>query len=494
MKPRERGAESTVTSLHLTLTRSEYERIKHDELAKSVSYGKHRAYIALGSNVGDRVDSIQTACQQMKDRGIHTTRTSALYETKPMYLEDQQHFVNGVCEIETSHDPFTLLKQLKDIELDMGRVKVLDNGPRIIDLDILLYENEVVCSDILSIPHQRMMEREFVLRPLCDLIPDVSLPGGSPLLSFRRQLEILPKADTPLSPLTPLFPNSVALNSQSPARKTHLMAVMNLTPDSFSDGGLHSLKDPISLLPPFKKQLNQKHPLTILDIGGQSTRPHAPQISSEEELSRILPTIRAIRSDTSFDKLAISVDTYRASVAVAAVEAGANIINDVSAGQLDPEMLPGIARLGCTCILMHMRGTPDTMMKLTDYPSGIIEGVGRELLNRVQEAEKVGIRRWRIILDPGIGFAKTQAQNLELLRRFEELRDFEGLQGFPWVVGASRKGFIGKITGVEEAGERKWGTAACVVAAVKGGADIVRVHDVEEMGQVVGMADALWRV
>ena len=134
------------------------------------------------------------------------------------------------------------------------------------------------------------------------------------------------------------------------------------------------------------------------------------------------------------------------------------------------------------------------MMGLTDYPSGIIEGVSSELLSRVQEAEKAGIRRWRIILDPGIGFAKTQAQNLELLRRFEELRDLEGLQGFPWVVGASRKGFIGKITGVEEAGERKWGTAACVVAAVKSGADIVRVHDVEEMGQVVGMADALWRV
>ena len=99
MKQREKGAESTVTSLHLTLTRSEYERIKHDGMAKSVSHGKHRAYIALGSNVGDRVDSIQTACQQMIDRGIHVTRTSALYETKPMYLEDQQHFVNGVCEV-----------------------------------------------------------------------------------------------------------------------------------------------------------------------------------------------------------------------------------------------------------------------------------------------------------------------------------------------------------------------------------------------------------
>ena len=142
---------------------------------------------------------------------------------------------------------------------------------------------------------------------------------------------------------------------------------------------------------------------------------------------------------------------------------------------------------------MHMRGTPDTMTKLTDYPDGIIEGVGNELLARVWEAERAGIRRWRIMLDPGIGFAKTQAQNIELLRRLGELRDFEGLRGFPWVVGASRKGFIGKVTGVEQASERKWGTAATVAAAVQGGADVVRVHDVQEMGQVVKMADAIWR-
>ena len=272
------------------------------------------------------------------------------------------------------------------------------------------------------------------------------------------------------------------------------MSVLNLTPDSFSDGGLHSISEPMSLLSTIRKQMNQKHPLSILDIGGQSTRPNAPQVSPEEELSRILPTIHAIRSERSFAQLAISVDTYRASVAAQAFEAGADIINDVSAGQMDLEMLPTIAKLGCTCVLMHMRGTPETMTKLTDYPDGVIQGVGSELLARVRDAEKAGICRWRIILDPGIGFAKNQAQNLELLRRFEELRHFEGLEGFPWLVGASRKGFIGKITGCEEASERKWGTATCVAAAIRGGADIVRVHDVVEMGQVVAMSDALWRV
>ena len=339
-----------------------------------------------------------------------------------------------------------------------------------------------------------MRNKEATSNKNQSLIPNLTLPTPDSFISFQDQLDMLPQSPDPLSSLTPLSAHLPLIASQRSDRPTHLMAILNLTPDSFSDGGLHQTNDPEFLLPNLKSYLSHTLPVTILDIGGQSTRPRAPQISAEEELTRILPTIKLIRSNPSFQKLAISVDTYRASVAAAAVEAGADVVNDVSAGQLDPEMLPTIARLGCTCVLMHMRGTPETMSTLTEYPDGIINGVASELLARVHEAEKAGIRRWRIMLDPGIGFAKTQAQNLELLRRFAELRDFEGLQGFPWVVGASRKGFIGKITGVEQASERKWGTAATVVAAVQGGADVVRVHDVEEMGQVAAMADAIWRV
>jgi len=206
-----------------------------------------------------------------------------------------------------------------------------------------------------------------------------------------------------------------------------------------------------------------------------------------------LPAIKLIRS-LKLPNVAVSVDTYRADVAKAAIESGAHIINDVSGGLMDDDMLPTAARLGCTICLMHMRGTPETMNSLTDYPDGIIETVGRELLGRVQAAEDAGIRRWRIILDPGIGFAKTQAHNLELLRSFDELRRYPGLENYPWLVGTSRKAFIGRITGVKEAKERVWGTAASVAAAVQGGADVVRVHDVREMAQVARMADAIWRV
>jgi 2-amino-4-hydroxy-6-hydroxymethyldihydropteridine diphosphokinase/dihydropteroate synthase len=288
-------------------------------------------------------------------------------------------------------------------------------------------------------------------------------------------------------------------------RKTHVMAILNLTPDSFSDGGENypeETKDrqgDVALLDRLSVRIcDFVHAgATIIDIGGQSTAPNVKQISAEEEISRTIRTIELLKQRPKIpsEHVAISIDTYRADVAVAAVEAGASIINDVSAGQMDPEMLSTMARLGRAVCLMHMRGTPATMNKLTDYsPDGLIPTIAKELLERVAEAEKAGIRRWRIILDPGIGFAKTADQNLEILRRFDELRDWPGLRGLPWLVGSSRKNFVGKITGVKEANQRTWGTAATVAAAVQGGADIVRVHDVKEMAQVAKMSDAIWRV
>jgi 2-amino-4-hydroxy-6-hydroxymethyldihydropteridine diphosphokinase/dihydropteroate synthase len=268
------------------------------------------------------------------------------------------------------------------------------------------------------------------------------------------------------------------------------MSILNVTPDSFSDGGNNHDVEEDSLRKTIMDHVDAG--ASIIDVGGQSTRPGSTQVGSDEELVRVLPAIKLIRS-LNLDNVAISVDTYRADVAEQAIKAGAHIINDVSAGLLDENMLPTAATIDCTICLMHMRGTPETMNSLTDYPDGIVETVGRELLERIRAAEAAGVRRWRIILDPGIGFAKTQDQNLELLRRFDELRQYKGLENFPWLVGTSRKAFIGRITGVQEASERVWGTAASVAAAVQGGADVVRVHDVKEMAQVAKMAEAIWR-
>lgn len=278
------------------------------------------------------------------------------------------------------------------------------------------------------------------------------------------------------------------------------MRILNVTPDSFSDGGTHFRKLDAKAAAS-GKFWSQENPLpdnvsefSIVDIGGQSSAPGALDVSSEEEISRIGPYIKAMKEFYHGKGITLSVDTYRASVAEAAVEAGAEIINDISAGQLDPDMLPTMARLGKTICLMHMRGTPETMTKLTDYsPDGLIATIATELLARVAAAEEAGIRRWRIILDPGIGFAKTQDQNLEILRRLDELRDWPGLRGLPWLVGTSRKNFVGRVTGVKEPKDRVWGTAATVAAAIQGGADIVRVHDVKEMAQVAKMSDAIWR-
>jgi 2-amino-4-hydroxy-6-hydroxymethyldihydropteridine diphosphokinase/dihydropteroate synthase len=412
------------------------------------------------------------------------------------------------------------LDLLQSVENKIGRVKVIDKGPRNIDLDILMYthgsagEYKMVDwrDERLQVPHKLMLEREFVLKPLveyvlvlvwlcdgltlCSLLSDKDNPslgyshyGDLSRSLIFRSLEKL-RSDKPLSPLTRIGAGLPNLTPHDRERPTQIMSILNVTPDSFSDGGKNYDVNKDTL-----KQTILDHVAkgaTIIDVGGQSTRPGSIQVNSSEELSRVLPAIHLIRS-LNLRNVAISVDTYRADVAEAAINAGAHIINDVSAGLMDENMLPTAAKLGCAICLMHMRGTPETMNSFAKYPNGVIETVGCELLERVRAAEDAGIRRWRIILDPGIGFAKTQAHNLELLRRFDELRRYPGLENHPWLVGTSRKAFIGRITGVKEAKERVWGTAASVAAAVQGGADIVRVHDVKEMAQVTRMADAIWR-
>ena len=272
------------------------------------------------------------------------------------------------------------------------------------------------------------------------------------------------------------------------------MAILNLTPDSFSDGGKHSPTDLTTLTDTVRTFIASG--ATIIDIGGESTRPGSAPVGEAEELARVIPAIRHIRTSIpEAANIAISIDTYRARVAEEACAAGADIINDVSAGLLDPDMLPTMARTGKSVILMHMRGTPSTMTQLTDYPNGVIQDLGAELLERISAAEAAGIRRWRMILDPGLGFAKNQPHDLTILRDLQKLRtSVQGLEYFPWLMGPSRKRFIGRLTGVEKASERNWGTAATVTASVAGGADIVRVHDVKEMWQVAKVADAIYRV
>ncbi|OCT51061.1 Dihydropteroate synthase [Cladophialophora carrionii] len=296
-----------------------------------------------------------------------------------------------------------------------------------------------------------------------------------------------------MSPVTVLHRDLPLIRVRDATRKTLVMAILNLTPDSFSDGGIHS--DLQTIRASVAKFITAG--ATIIDIGGQSTRPRADLLGPDEEMARILPVVRAIRDMPEAEKVAISIDTFHSDVARETILAGADIINDVSAGLLDERMLSTVAELGKTVVLMHMRGDPHTMTRLTDYPDGVVRGVARELSTRLQAALDAGIPPWRIILDPGLGFAKNQEQNLELLRSLRQLRESTDnssvLQNYPWLMGPSRKGFVGNITEVAEASQRSYGTAAAVTASIEGGADIVRIHDVNEMMQVTKMADAIYR-
>ncbi|HEX2914814.1 MAG TPA: dihydropteroate synthase [Chloroflexia bacterium] len=267
-------------------------------------------------------------------------------------------------------------------------------------------------------------------------------------------------------------------------RRTYLMGILNLTPDSFSGDGLGANPESAA------RQAQSFEPeADILDLGAESTRPNADPVSEEEELARLLPAIAAIRR---LSTRPISVDTMKAQVARAALDAGANIINDVT-GLADPAMRALVAEKGIPAVVMHMRGTPKTMMQLTDYGQDVVAALLEWFADKLAELQQAGIRREVIILDPGIGFAKTAEQNLEILYR---LREFKAL-GQPLLVGLSRKGFIGHLVagqGPIPAGhDRDFGTAAGVTMAIAGGADIVRVHNVRALAGAVRVADAITR-
>lgn len=331
-------------------------------------------------------------------------------------------------------------------------------------------------------------------------VPSSSLPRNSTtqLPTLKDTLNQIRDLDNPMRNVTVLSPKHPFITPDDPQQPTLIMSILNITPDSFSDGGKLSPADTDMIVATAASHISSG--ATILDVGGQSTRPNSTMLSVEEELGRVLPALRAIRTipEVASGQITISLDTFYSDVARRCIEEGlVDIINDISAGQLDPKMLSTVAELGKTIVLMHMRGTPQTMGNMTDYGrKGIVTGVADEVAQRVNEALAAGILPWRIILDPGIGFAKNQQQNLKLLRAGTRLiasvQRYD-LGHYPWLVGTSRKGFIGKVTMTADPNERVWGTAACVTAAVAGGAQILRVHDVEEMSKVVKMADALYR-
>jgi dihydropteroate synthase len=265
--------------------------------------------------------------------------------------------------------------------------------------------------------------------------------------------------------------------------RTLIMGVLNVTPDSFSDGGL--FLDPEAAVA--RAIAMEASGADIIDIGGESTRPGSGGISADEELRRIIPVIEGLRGKIG---IPISVDTSKSEVAEAAAAAGAEIVNDVTALRKDPRIAEVARRRKLPLTLMHMRGEPATMQK-KPFARDVLRDVTQGLRQAVATARRAGVANSQIILDPGIGFGKSYAQNCELLARLPELARL----GFPILVGTSRKSFIGGALKSESrtpsGNERIWGTAATVAASILEGAHIVRVHDVAEMAQVAQVSDAM---
>ncbi len=268
---------------------------------------------------------------------------------------------------------------------------------------------------------------------------------------------------------------------KNPQRPPLVMGVVNVTPDSFSDGGRYA--DPAAAVAHAHAQLQAG--ANLLDVGGESTRPGSERTPPEEQIRRVIPVIESLRRDLG-EQCLVSIDTTCAAVARAALDAGASVINDISAGTDDLEMLPLAADRNVPIILMHKQGEPATMQVNPVYRNVVAE-VREHLKERAAAASAAGVAAHRILLDPGIGFGKTPEHNLALLRHLSELASL----GHPLVLGTSRKGFLGRITGETEPRERLFATAASVAWCVANQAAIVRVHDVEPMVKIVKVVRAI---
>lgn len=488
------------------------------------------AYIALGSNLGDRCGALHSAVKALRRLGS-LQATSFLYESLPMYVTDQPRFLNAVVQLGTELPPEQLLSALQAVEIEVGRTKSFRNGPRLLDLDVLFctradgpgaspFTSLVVDTPALQLPHPRIHERAFVLEPLFDLNPSllIPLPGGKGYKTTRQLLAELPWAErnalrrvlplgnigpsdgrsTRLAPLASSGCSGDRASSQdSLARRPRdcpvlVQGILNLTPDSFSDGGAFggsvdaAVQAALTML---------REGADIIDVGGESTRPRAIPVPPEEEQRRILPVISQLAETCSTLglPLAISVDTRNADTARLALQAGASIINDVSAGRHDKRMIQLAAEHCVPLVMMHSRGTPQTMDSVPHTLYGnLVHDVCGELEERLAAADEAGLPRWLQVVDPGLGFAKTAEQSRQLLQPDSMSLINARLGARPILIGASRKRFLASASDPNAAPkDRDDATSGANALAIVGGATILRVHSVASARRV---ADAVHAV
>jgi dihydropteroate synthase/2-amino-4-hydroxy-6-hydroxymethyldihydropteridine diphosphokinase len=442
-------------------------------------------YLSLGTNLGDRLHNLRAAVTALEAAGVRLTALSPIYETAPWGPVEQPNFLNMAVAGRTALPPDALLQLLKQIEHDLGREPGERWGPRLIDIDLLFCDDAVLDEGDLILPHPRLHERAFVLVPLAEIAPDMRHPRLDSTVAMLRDAVQPDRRAIRRLPL-PLFWG----------RRTHVMGIVNVTPDSFSGDGIIAGADAEEALVEAAVAQAQQFVADgadIIDVGGESTRPGSEPVDEAEELARVVPVIAAIHDAVD---VPISVDTYRASVAAVALEAGAAWVNDVWGLRMDAEMAPLVARSGAPVVIMHNRSRPRDVAQEQQlggryvgvHYDDLMADIRRELQESVYRALAAGVQDAQIFVDPGVGFGKTVSQNLRIVDELHRIKEM----GYPVLLGTSRKSFIGYTLNLPPH-ERMEGTAATIAIGIDRGADIVRVHDVRPLVRVARMTDQLVR-
>jgi 2-amino-4-hydroxy-6-hydroxymethyldihydropteridine diphosphokinase/dihydropteroate synthase len=420
-----------------------------------------KVYLGLGSNQGSRRDFLEKAIAELSSLATDKKiRVSSLYETAALLPEHAQAewnipYLNLAVEMDFQGSPRDLLSLTLKIEEKMGRGPHLRWAPRTIDIDILLWEDLIFTDSILTLPHPECMNRAFVLSPLAELQPDLKIPGFS-----QSVLEIARESGK----IIPRF-----------------MGILNMTPDSFSDGGRWQNPDSTRTL--FESWV--KAGIPVIDVGGESTRPGAIPVEEKEEWGRIEPLIGWARDKThsQWIRPQLSIDTVKPEVARKALSLGVDWINDVS-GLIRPEMLDVLLEYPhAKMVLMHSLSVPADPKTVLRSDESASQQVFCWMEERLACLDRQGVCLNRIYLDPGIGFGKTAEQSLEILR---SLRLFHKL-GLPLLVGHSRKSFLKKITASKQAGKMDAETLGLSMKMCSQGVDVFRVHDpIVHQGALLG--------
>ncbi len=409
-------------------------------------------YLGLGSNLGDRKSNLRNAIEHLQDRGVEFLRASPTIETPALLPDDapwewNQPFLNMAIQCKVHCTPEKLLEHIHEIQNNIGRINKSRWSPRPIDIDILLWGTEVISTETLTIPHKDMHLRHFVLTPLITLNPNLTIPGrgDKTLLQWSQDL-----------------PHHIPL----------WMGILNITPDSFSDGGTHNNLDQTRST--IEQMIDSG--ATILDIGGESTRPGAATIDAATEWTRVSPVLEYLHDKYSDDKLGplVSLDTRNAAVAEKAIDAGVDFINDVG-GVTDPEMIELAAGSNCQWIAMHSMSVPADPNITIAKESDPIQELHNWIERQLEIWDKAGISRNQLIFDPGIGFGKDPLQSLKLLQVAGSYRR----HGLRLLVGHSRKSFMKQFTS-NEIHERDMATIGSAMQLCQQGVDIIRVHNIPD--------------